>query len=177
MDKVPQHHPLRMLRLQSIEDAPSLQKLYEACADYFLLAEGTPPSSSAAAEEFTNVPPGVPASAKFVFASPAPGGDTPAALLEGLRNYPQPGIWYVGLLMVLPQLRSSGLGSRVLAEFEAMARQAGARELRLCVFDASPSALRFWQRNGFSFHRAIAAQAFGTRTHTRSELRKALSAA
>ncbi len=37
--------------------------------------------------------------------------------------------------------------------------------------------LRFWQRNGFGFHRAIAAQAFGTRTHTRSELRKALGAA
>jgi GNAT superfamily N-acetyltransferase len=165
-----------MLLPQSIEDAPYLQRLYEACADYFLLAEGTPPSASAAAEAFTNLPLGVPASAKFVFASPAAGGGAPAALLEGLRNYPQPGVWYVGLLMVLPQLRSSGLGSRVIAEFEALARQAGARELRLCVFDANPSALRFWLRNGFSFHRAIAPQAFGTRTHTRSELRKALGA-
>jgi GNAT superfamily N-acetyltransferase len=165
-----------MLNLQSIQDAPALQRLYEACTDYFLLSEGTPPRASAAADEFGNLPPGVPASAKFVFALPAQDGSTPAVLLEGLRNHPQPRVWYIGLLLVQPRLRSAGLGSRVFAEFESLARRCGALELHLCVFDASPSALRFWQRNGFGFHRAIAAQTFGRRTHTRTELRKVLGA-
>lgn len=166
-----------MLSRQSIEDAPVLQRLYEACADYFLLADGAPASVSAAAEEFANLPPGVPATAKFVFAAPAQDGGVPAALVEGLRDHPQPGVWYVGLMLVRPQLRSAGLGSRVFAEFESIARQAGASELRLCVFDASAPALRFWQRNGFEFHRAIGEQQFGSRTHTRTELRKVLRAA
>src|SRR5690349_5357862 len=102
--------PRTMLRRQAIEDAPTLQRLYEACADYFLLADGVPPTASAAAEEFGNLPPGVPASAKFIFASPPRDNGVPAAVVEGLRDYPQAGIWYVGLMLVQPQLRSSGLG-------------------------------------------------------------------
>jgi GNAT superfamily N-acetyltransferase len=163
-----------MLRLQSIEDAPALQRLYEACADYFVLADGAPPFASAAAEQFANLPTGVPAHAKFVLASIAPDGGVASALVEGLRDYPQPGVWYVGLMLVQPQLRSSGLGTSVFSEFESLARQSGASELRLCVFDVSTSALRFWQRNGFEFHRAIASQQFGLRTHARTELRKVL---
>lgn len=168
----PTHDLQPTLRLQLLKDTPALQNLYEDCLDYFIFAEGTPPSPTAAADEFLNLPANVDPRAKFIFGYPASGALT--AVLEGLRDYPQPGVWYIGLMLVKPQMRSFGLGTSVFTEFEALARQSGATEFRLCVFDTSPLALRFWQRNGFGFHRAVAAQQFGLRTHTRTELRKIL---
>ena len=165
-----------MLRSVGVDAAAWLQPLFEACSDYFLLSEGQPASPSAARDEFFALPPGVPAASKFVLAAADPDGSC-VALVEGLRHYPQPGIWYLGLMLVRPSHRRGGLGGMLYREFEAWASSAGASELRLCVFDSSPEALRFWQRQGFAFHRAIPAQQFGLLRHTRSELRKALGAA
>lgn len=151
-----------------------MQRLYEACADYFWLAEGEGPSVAAALDEFGHRPPGVPANAKFVFACADTGCSHWIAMIEGLRDYPRAGIWYLGLMLVDPGHRSKGLGSSLLADFEFLAADAGAAELRLCVFDSSPAALRFWQLNGFQFHRAVPAQTFGRRVHTRTELYKVL---
>lgn len=162
---------LRLLQLD--QDIAALQNLLDACSDYFLFSEGAPPPPTAAADEFLNLPSHLDASAKFIFGYPDNGPLT--AIIEGLHDYPHAGVWYVGLMLVRPAFRSAGLGSSIFSAFEGLARQAGISEIRLCVFDESPLALRFWQRNGFVFHRAIPPQSFGLRTHARTELRKVLA--
>jgi GNAT superfamily N-acetyltransferase len=65
------------------------------------------------------------------------------AMVEGLRDYPHAGVWYLGLLLVRPAQRSQGIGARLVRACEALARAEGAVEMRLCVFDTSPRAWQF----------------------------------
>lgn len=158
-------HPL------SRDAAPALQAVYDACADYFVHAQGQPAAADAALSEFDDLPAGVPAEAKFVFGAAGADGNC-AAMVEGLRDYPLAGVWYLGLVLVRPALRSRGLGSDIVQQFEHIARAAGAREIRLCVFEDRLRARMFWQRNGYRFHRTVAPAQFGAKTHVRTELHK-----
>jgi ribosomal protein S18 acetylase RimI-like enzyme len=170
-----QAHSVGLLEPLGVESAPTLQRLYEECADYFLLTEGQPPGSSAALEEFSARPPGVPPSAKCMFGVRGPDGGF-AGLVEGLRDHPQPGTWYLGLLLVRPGARRAGLGAALYREFEALAAAAGATHVRLCVFDVNAAGLRFWQRLGFAFHRAIPVRRSGRLDLARTELAKPIAA-
>lgn len=161
------------LTLLDASAALKLQILLEQCTDYYVLADGRPPAPSAAADEFIDVPAGLSPELKFIYAVENQQGNY-HAMIEGLRHYPTSGVWYIGLMLVHPTLRSTGVGSRLFARFEALALTQGARELRLCVFDENPGSLKFWTRLGFEFRRKVAAQSFGVKLHSRTELSKSL---
>lgn len=72
-------------------------------------------------------------------------GETVGAV-DFLRNYPQPGTVYLGLLMVREDRQRQGLGARLYADFEALST---AERVRLAVLDHNAPALAFWQRMGF----------------------------
>ncbi|MCP5262365.1 MAG: GNAT family N-acetyltransferase [Rhodoferax sp.] len=164
-----------VLRPLARAQASELQVLYDACADYFVHAQGAAASADAALAEFDDRPDGVPAEAKFVFGSLQPDGRC-AAMVEGLRDYPLAGVWYLGLMLVRPALRSQGLGAALVRRLEHLARAAGAREIRLCVFDTAPRSRAFWERNGYRVFRAVPATQFGAKRQARTELHKLLDA-
>ncbi|MCZ4316230.1 GNAT family N-acetyltransferase [Comamonadaceae bacterium G21597-S1] len=161
------------LQMLSRARVSELQELYDACVDYFVHAQGQAAPADAALAEFDDRPDGVPAEAKVVFGSLQPDGSC-AAMVEGLRDYPQAGVWYLGLMLVRPALRSQGLGAALVRRFEHLARAAGAREIRLCVFDTAPRSRAFWERNGYRVFRAVPATQFGAKRHARTELHKML---
>jgi GNAT superfamily N-acetyltransferase len=161
------------LRVLDSSAAPVLQELMQQCTDYYLFADGEPPSASAAADEFSYLPAAVRPDCKFIYAAENPQGHFDA-MIEGLRHYPSAGVWYIGLMLVHPALRSTGVGTQLFRQFEILALTQGAQELRLCVFDENPRSLKFWTRLGFVFRRAIAQQAFGVKFHSRTELSKTL---
>ena len=161
------------LRRLSPEELPALQRLLEACADWAWFSHGEPPSPTAARDELSELPPGVAPEARRMFAVDAEGGEL-AAWIDLLRDHPAPGVWYLGTMLVTPSERSRGLGSRLYRELEAWLREQGAREIRLCVFERSPEALRFWTRLGFVHRRDVPPCRFGQRIHARRELGKLL---
>ena len=57
--------------------------------------------------------------------------------------------FYIGRLMVAPDLQGQGLGSRLLSEIEARA-PAGTRRLRLVTGAASASSIAFYSRRGYA---------------------------
>jgi ribosomal protein S18 acetylase RimI-like enzyme len=69
--------------------------------------------------------------------------------LELIRDYPGPGDWFVGLLMLDPDVRSSGLGSRLHAALERALADVGGRAIYLAVLEQNAGAERFWRRQGF----------------------------
>lgn len=74
----------------------------------------------------------------------------PSALEANLET--APGKWVFGRLAVLPEARKCGLGSKLLTESEAIAREAGAKEMHLhaqCV--AQP----FYEKNGYEAYGEI----------------------
>jgi len=128
--------------------APELQAFYEGCADYVELVTGQPPGPDEAADLLRSLPRGKTHEDKFVLGLfDAPGHQV--GVLDVVRDYPQPGEWYLGLLMFGPSWRNRGLGERVYRRLEEWVRELGGHTLHLIVQQQSPGALRFWRRMGF----------------------------
>ena len=57
--------------------------------------------------------------------------------------------WYINALGVQPEARGRGLGARLLAEADALARAAGLDAVSLIASDVNVGAIRLYERNGF----------------------------
>jgi ribosomal protein S18 acetylase RimI-like enzyme len=125
-----------------------LQAFYEECCDYHELVTGQKPGPNEAQELLTALPPGKAHDDKFVIGLfDAPGHMI--GVLDAIRDYPRPGEWYLGLLLLAQSLRRHGLGERVYRRLEEWVAASGGTAIHLIVTEQSPGALRFWQRMGF----------------------------
>ena len=69
--------------------------------------------------------------------------------LDLIRDSPQPAAWCLGLLMLEPEERASGLGGRIYRGAAEWVFGLGAGCIMLVVLERSPAARRFWERLGF----------------------------
>jgi GNAT superfamily N-acetyltransferase len=160
-------------QLRPEQDTATLQALFEACADFSDLVEGQPPGPTAAQAAFTDVPPGTALDDKFLIGLFDRAG-TLIGALDGIRDYPEPGEWFIGLLLLHPDRRGHGAGERIYGAFEAWAAESGARAIGLGVVEANERALRFWQRVGFGPVRTTSPRRFGQKEHAVHYLRREL---
>ena len=70
----------------------------------------------------------------------------PLVELEALA----PGSWYVNALAAYPRFRGQGLGSRLLAVAEGMARLGGSRTLSIIVAEQNRGAVSLYERCGYA---------------------------
>ncbi len=127
----------------------ALQGLLERCRDYFELVTGAAPDHSAAGHLLASLPPGKAPDDKLVIGLWRD-SENLVGVLDAVRNYPKPGEWFVGLLLLDPAQRGQGLGRQVYQGFEAWAAGLGARRIGLGVVEQNEGAFRFWQRLGFA---------------------------
>jgi ribosomal protein S18 acetylase RimI-like enzyme len=76
-------------------------------------------------------------------------GGTLVAALDLVDGYPDPGNWYVSLLVLDPAARGGGLGRAIWAATERWIRARGATQARLIVQTQNPRARAFWESLGF----------------------------
>ena len=164
---------LKAIALDGAIHRAALQALLERGADYARLVDGQDPGPDAARELFADGPPGYPPEAKFVIGLLDPSGAL-IAVLEGMRDYPDPGTWWIGLMLLDPAWRGRGLGARLYRAFEAYAGEQGATALGLGVVEANAGARRFWERVGFAAVRVTEPRRFGAREHAVIVMRRAL---
>jgi GNAT superfamily N-acetyltransferase len=69
--------------------------------------------------------------------------------LDLIRHFPERNEYIIGLLMLDPERRRAGLGTRIHDAVERWVRAEGGTALRLVVQEQNPDALRFWQRQGY----------------------------
>jgi GNAT superfamily N-acetyltransferase len=67
----------------------------------------------------------------------------------GLREL-EPGVAEIKRMFVRPHARGRGLARRLLAELEAIARDAGQREMRLFTTDMLPEAMALYASEGYT---------------------------
>ncbi len=110
------------------DDAPEVQGLWERCADFHELQEGTPPRATIGAEELAALPPGRTQDDKHAFAVRAPDGTT-VGFVDLVQGYPRDDEWWLGLLMLDPAWRSRGPGGHLPRGLDlgAVARSGGHR--------------------------------------------------
>jgi len=137
-------------RALNADDGPQLQSLLEACTDYHELVLGHPPGPAEAQSVYYAGPEaGRDPENKMLFGILKPDEVELVGVLDAFRDYPEPGTWYVGLLLLAPRARGGGLGREVVEVFAAEARTRGARELQLNVVTQNQAGLRFWKDVGF----------------------------
>jgi GNAT superfamily N-acetyltransferase len=159
-------------RLQP-EDTQVLQKLFEKCSDYMMIVEGEGVSPTAAEEIFVSAPPGRSLEDKFLFGLVDPTGEL-VGVLEGFRHYPQAAIWWIGLLLLAPEVRGRGVGGEVLRAFAEWVRSQGGSAIMLGVVEDNQRAYRFWQQAGFELVRKTEPRPFGKKTQVVLVMRRTL---
>ena len=65
-------------------------------------------------------------------------------LLDAINGYPKTGIWFIGLLLFIPEQRNRGLGESAIKGLENWIRPLGAKEVRLGIVENNKAAIRFW---------------------------------
>ncbi len=153
------------------DDAVAAQALLEHCADYFELVEGEPPDPEAARHLFEDVAPGKTLDDKLLIGIFDP-DETLIGLIDAMRGYPEPDIWFIGLMLIDPVRRSQGSGAAIYRAFEQWAAGQGARGIGLGVVEANQRAHQFWSRMGFGDIRRTPSQHYGRRDHVVIFMRK-----
>lgn len=147
-------------------DTGILQDLFERCADHFVLHDGEPAGPDAAEIEFASLPPGRTSADKHVHG--VVHADDPRRLvgvLESVSGYPDETTWFLGLLLIDPAARGTGLGAAMLRSFEATVASDGYRAVRLAVIRPNVAGRRFWERCGFEWEATREHRPFGGLHH------------
>ena len=93
------------MHLLTREDVEAIQGLYEQCVDYMILVDGQPAGENAAEEEFEDLPPGRSADDRFMFGIVHQRKEL-IGVLDAIRGYPDEVAWWIGLLLLAPEMRS-----------------------------------------------------------------------
>ena len=145
-------------------DAARLVRLYLACADYVLLERGELPTADSVREEFESFPPNRTEADKFVFGLKTADGEL-VGLLSCDRDYPQPGCWWIALLMIDKALRGQGVGRSLCDHFFSWLKSQQVKRVELGVLADNEHALRFWQSQGFELVRTAGPISIGVKQH------------
>ncbi len=136
-------------RLLQPPDIPALQLLFERAADYFEVATGVSPGKDEAKLAFVAGPPTRAVDDKRmigVFDS----HDELVGILDALAGFPDEGEWTMGMLLLDPRQRGSGLGRVLLREYESWAARCGARKLHTALVSHHARGIRFLEASGYA---------------------------
>ncbi len=128
-------------------DLAALQALHLRCADFVEATTGHPPRDDEAARLLAVVPPGKIPADKQTLGLHRDG--ELVGVVDLLGGFPSPTDWYIGLLLLSPEVRGAGLGASVVDEIVERVRTEGGQALHLIVREDNPRALAFWRRHRF----------------------------
>jgi GNAT superfamily N-acetyltransferase len=92
-------------------------------------------------------------------------------ILGVVFGYPDANDSYIGLLLLAPQARGSGVGGQALAHATALARARGSTRQLVAVLDNNPKGRAFWDREGFALEKSFPPTKDG---HTRHRMTRAI---
>jgi ribosomal protein S18 acetylase RimI-like enzyme len=131
-------------------DLTALRDFLHRCSDYARLAHGRGSIPKDAAILLRSLPPRHSPDDKLLVGFFSNSSGQLVGVLDVLRDYPEPGVWFLGLLLFVPERRGRRLGEQVYGRFENWLTAQGARAIHLGVLENNPDALRFWERCGFT---------------------------
>ena len=140
---------MKSFSLEAIDRAfeAEVLSLFRSCSGYFHMTEGQEAGPASVMEFFEERPPGSLPGEKHVFGVFV--GNILAGVVDLVENYPQPGEWIIGLLLLHPDFRGRGLGKGVHEELVLLARAGGAGKMRIGVVEQNHEGLAFWSRLGY----------------------------
>ncbi|MGC3940225.1 GNAT family N-acetyltransferase [Roseobacter sp. EG26] len=142
---------IKLLPINQRDHSEDALDLAQRAADYVILEVGHAPNAAFIDDFFEAVPPDLNKSDLMNF------GVMQQTAMTGIvciaKGYELPTDWWIGLLLLDPAYRGSGIGHNVVQLIKTRARKAGMTMLKLAVLESNPRALHFWAREGFVPHR------------------------
>jgi GNAT superfamily N-acetyltransferase len=126
---------------------PALQRLLESCRDDLRLATGADPADGDARAALRLQPSGRRGRRVGIGLVTEDAGLAAALVAHG--DFPRPGCWHVGLVLVHPALRGRGIATGLLSRLERIAARGGADVLHAIVPTRVPAAMHLFRRAGF----------------------------
>src|SRR5690349_16168447 len=99
-----------------LSDVTRLQKLSEDSKEYIKLIEGRAPRLNDAENLLKALPEGKSIKDKFVLG--IYDRDALIGVIDLIKDYPEEKIWFIGLLLLSPEYRGKGLGSKIYAQLK-----------------------------------------------------------
>jgi ribosomal protein S18 acetylase RimI-like enzyme len=158
-----------MRELDASLDVAAVTALSIACMVYAMLVNGKPPSPNDGIAFFADIAPGKRLGDMLKLGILDDSGRL-VGVVDVVRSHPGERDWYIGLLLLHPDVRGHGAGRAAVAYVDTAAKAAGAMRLVLSVVDDNTAALAFWRRLGFVDVRRLEPRRFGVKTHARYEL-------
>ena len=137
--------PAHTVRRLTPEDAGAVLALAAGTEIYYRYHPPLPTRESILSD-MTALPPGKTPEDKLFLGFLREGSLT--AVMDLILRYPEPGMAWIGWLILDPACQGRGVGSSILRDVEAALRAAGFRELRLAVDRGNPQSWAFWTKNG-----------------------------
>jgi GNAT superfamily N-acetyltransferase len=157
------------------DDAPRLQRFFEANPEYFHAVNGEPPAPDVAREEFAALPPdGWAFEKKWLLGFEDRGGAL-IAMADVISGLFVPQVWHLGLFIVAKSYEGKGLAPALCRGLEEWMRSGGARWSRLGVVEGNARAERFWQKLGYLEVRKRPGMKMGRNTNTVRVMAKPLA--
>ncbi len=164
--------PLRS-RFLTVADVGLVRDLFVRCEDYFQILTGAPPRENEALLLFEEgIPPEFDPGVRTIEGIWA--GRKLVGLLDALRDYPDDRAWWLGLLLVDPAVRRSGIGRATVQAFEGRALDLEYDSVELGVVESNTSARAFWTALGYGETGVTRTVQFGDRTHRSLRMMKPL---
>ena len=129
------------------DDSGEIDALLVRCADFVRLSEGQDPAPSDGLLLLHERPNEAPEVEKLVLG--LYDGPCLIGVIDLLKDYPAPGVWYLGLMLIEPPRRRAGIGTALLAGLGDWVARQGGHTLRLSVVEQNAAGHRFWTRQGF----------------------------
>ncbi len=129
-------------------DQPRLAELCRECTDFFELVEGQPGGTTTADEILGPLPSHVATGTKRVVGVERE--QRLVGVVEILEGFPGPNEWQIGLLLISPRVRGTGLGTDTWLGAGSWISRQGGKLVRLVVQKQNPAARRFWEKHGFN---------------------------
>lgn len=130
-------------------DMQTMQALFESCTDYFEATTGAAPQPDEAQRALVAGPPQKPVADKRVIGVfDAEGGLV--GVIDSIIDWPDPGVWTMGMLLLDPKFRRQGLGVAALDAFEHWSQGSGAMRIRTAVVSGQAEGLGFLNARGYA---------------------------
>ena len=147
-----------MMDIEKLSPAHTVRRLTPEDADAVLaLAAGNEifyryhpplPTRESILSDMTALPPGKTPADKLFLGVLREGALT--AVMDLILRYPEPGMAWMGWLILDPACQGRGEASAILRATEAALAAEGFRELRLAVDKGNPQSWAFWHKNGYT---------------------------
>jgi len=134
-------------QLNQQRDAAVLNNFCVQNSDFFDFQSGINGHLLAAEEILTELPPGKQLADKSIWA--AFEQDQLLAVIEGIADYPEKGIWYLGLYIIDNHLKKTGFSVEYYHYFENTLLLHSSDTIRIAVLAGNHIAMRFWLKNGY----------------------------